>query len=115
MGTMLRNEIGAIGDEVRVHAEDGLQRAFSLRGGVVIGLEAADGSVDENAQDREVGKNSGTNAEVWQHDERRQIVAAKSVFWYFLRRLGGMMRGRCGGRRAGKNSDLRSYGAVTVG
>jgi hypothetical protein len=36
--------------------------------GVVIGLEAADGSVDERTQGRKICKNSGTDAKVERHD-----------------------------------------------
>ena len=88
---MLDYEICAIGYELRIDTEDGRQCAFHLRGSIVLGLEAADGGVDERAEDGKIGEEGGTDAEVCLHDGLMQIVAANAspCFWYLLRGRGG--------------------------
>src|SRR4029077_11247605 len=85
---MLHNQIGAVGDELRIHAEDGCQRAFPLRRSVIVGLETSNRRIDEHAQHCQVSKKRGTHVGVWRHDAVKQIVAAKRRFWYLLLLLG---------------------------
>src|ERR1700687_4365770 len=78
---MLDDQIGAVGNELGIDTEDGGQRAFHLRGRVILGLEAADGGVDERAEDGKVGEKGGADAEAEAeaggHDGLVQIVTAK--------------------------------------
>src|SRR6266478_6792764 len=47
---MLYNQICAVGNELRIDAKDSGQRAFHLRGSVVLRLESADRGVDEREE-----------------------------------------------------------------
>src|SRR6266478_150639 len=64
---MLYNQICAVGNELRIDAEDSGQRPFHLRGSVVLGLEPTDRGVNERAEDGKVGVKCGTDAEVGLH------------------------------------------------
>ena len=46
----LHGEVGAVGDQLGVNSVNGVERAFELRGGVVGGLQGADGGVDYFAE-----------------------------------------------------------------
>jgi hypothetical protein len=74
---MLDYQVRAVGYELGIDTKDSCERAFHLRGSVVLRLETPDGGVDERAQDGKVGEKCGTDAEVSLHDGLRQIVAAK--------------------------------------
>jgi hypothetical protein len=54
------DEISLVGDELGVQAEPGANGLIDLRGGVVVGLEAADGSFNQRA---EVGDIAGGGGE----------------------------------------------------
>jgi hypothetical protein len=84
-GTILHNQIRTVGNELCVDAENRGQRAFHLRGSVVLRLESANGRVDQVAEDGQVCENGGTYAEVWLQWCPPQIVTAKKCFWYLLR------------------------------
>ena len=43
-------EVGLIGDELGIKAEPGADGLVDLGGGIVVGLQAADGSLDERAE-----------------------------------------------------------------
>ena len=90
-GAMLDDQIGAVGDELGIDTEDGGQRAFHLRGSVILGLEAADRCVDERAEDGKVGKEGGTDAEAGWHGGLVLIVTARgrNAFSYLLGGRGG--------------------------
>src|SRR5207248_7905645 len=47
-----RDDISAVGNQLAVHAKNGLQRTFNLRGSVVFGLQTAHGSLDQLPQNR---------------------------------------------------------------
>lgn len=48
------DEVGAVADELGVEAEDGAEGALDLRGGVVVGLQAANGGLDEGVEGGDV-------------------------------------------------------------
>ena len=66
------NEVGAIGDELCINAEDGLERAFDLRGSVVMCLQFAGGGVDERAHGGDVCGSGLADVDIWGH---RQLDA----------------------------------------
>ena len=43
-------EVGLVDEELGVEAEDGAERAFDLRGGVIAGLQATDGSFNQRVE-----------------------------------------------------------------
>src|SRR4029077_1910804 len=88
---MLDDQVGAVGNELGIDTEDGGQRAFHLRGSVILGLEAADRGIDERAEDGKVGEEGGTDAEAGRHGGLVQIVTAKGrdAFSYLLGGRGG--------------------------
>jgi hypothetical protein len=49
------DEVSLVADQLGVEAEDCAQRGFDLRRGVVVGLQAADGSFDQGVQGWDVG------------------------------------------------------------
>ncbi len=65
---VLDDQVCAVGNELRIDTENGGQRAFHLRGTVILGLEPADGSVDERAEDGKIREKCGTDAEAGLHD-----------------------------------------------
>jgi hypothetical protein len=53
-------EVGLVDEELGVEAEDGAERAFDLRGGVIAGLQATDGSFNQRVERGDVcGVESG--------------------------------------------------------
>src|SRR5262249_6964565 len=50
----LGNNIGTVGNELAVHAQNRFQRAFDLRRSVVLRLQAADGSFNQFLQGRHI-------------------------------------------------------------
>src|SRR5437763_280599 len=60
-----RDDISAVGNQLAVHAKNGLQRTFNLRGSVVFGLQTAHGSLDRS-EERRVGKECRSR---WRSDQ----------------------------------------------
>jgi hypothetical protein len=51
----LDGEVGLVGDQLSVKAEPGADGLVDLGGGIVVGLEAADGCFDEKAEVGNIG------------------------------------------------------------
>lgn len=81
--TILHNQIGTVGYELSVNPENRRQRAFHLRGGVVLRLQPTDGRVNQLAQDGQVCENGGTYAEVWLHLVPNANCSGKKVLLVF--------------------------------
>jgi len=65
---VLRDEVGAVGDQVRVHSEDVPDRGLDLGRRVVIAAESARRSLDQLAQDRDVRGLGETDHEALVHE-----------------------------------------------
>jgi len=57
--------VGLVADELGVEAEDGAEGAFDLGGGVVVGLQAADGGFDEGVEGWDVFVLGEADVPVW--------------------------------------------------
>src|SRR5262249_5084061 len=67
------DEIGLVGDELRIEAEDSAEGAFDLSGSVVVGLKDADGRFDEGAERRNVGVGGRSDVECCRKSGHRFI------------------------------------------
>ena len=65
--TILDNQEGTVRDELSIDSEDGSQRTFHLCGSVVLRLEAADGGINERAEDGKVSSGGRADADVCLH------------------------------------------------
>lgn len=64
------DEVGLVGDELCIEAEDSAEGAFDLRGSVVSRLEDADGRFDEGVERWDVGWSGEADMEARRHKKR---------------------------------------------
>lgn len=55
IGQGLGDEVGLVGDELCIEAESVAYRSFHLHGGIVVGLQPADGLLDESVERGDIG------------------------------------------------------------
>src|SRR5580693_8285558 len=74
------DEIGFVGDELGIDAENTFQCAFNLLGRVVVCLQTADGGVNERAQLWDVGCDGFANLDLEVHLNCAYLLSKVQIF-----------------------------------